>query len=411
MTTRRAAGLLTSLCILVCGATRAAAQVSVEWNDHPSIRAGMLKVDARVTVQAEGKRVDTGAGQQSDMVDMARRRVGIDGELGKWVAFQVERELAGDVRWRDVYLDLQRFSALRIRAGKFKLPFSLDENTAAANGDFAYRSMAASQLAPGRDIGVMVHGRLKRRILAYEAGVFRHDGDNAPARGGDEVAGEQVVAARVTTEPFARRKSVVTSMRFGAAWVGGSVPEGVSSIRGRTVLRSTFVPATFWVNGERQRLGAEFQWIPGPFSLKTEYMRTTQARHGQAIDGTDLAALITEGWYVSGTWAVTGGSKARGLARQGKPLFQGGIGSIELAGRFERLSFRSTGAGPASASPRADLVVPSADLAVTGGVNWYLNRWMKLQGNVIRDAVADPLRSMGNRRTFWSTVLRLQVAI
>jgi hypothetical protein len=40
------------------------------------------------------------------------------------------------------------------------LPSSLDENTSPTNLDFVYRSLAANQLPPGRDRGVMVHGRL-----------------------------------------------------------------------------------------------------------------------------------------------------------------------------------------------------------------------------------------------------------
>jgi hypothetical protein len=52
-----------------------------------------------------------------------------------------ETELNDNERWGDVYLDYRQFDAVRVQGGKFKLPFSLDENTSAANLDFVYRSM------------------------------------------------------------------------------------------------------------------------------------------------------------------------------------------------------------------------------------------------------------------------------
>jgi hypothetical protein len=50
--------------------------------------------------------------------------------------------------------------AIRVRAGRFKVPFSLEETTGVKHLDFVDRSLAATQLAPGRDVGVMAHGRV-----------------------------------------------------------------------------------------------------------------------------------------------------------------------------------------------------------------------------------------------------------
>ena len=91
---------------------------------------------------------------------MARKRIGVEGVIVGLFGFQVERELEEDDPWRDVYVNYQQFDAVQVMGGKFKLPFSLEENTSSTNLDFAYRSLAATYLAPGRDIGVMVHGRV-----------------------------------------------------------------------------------------------------------------------------------------------------------------------------------------------------------------------------------------------------------
>ena len=66
--------------------------------------------------------------------------------------------------------DFRQWTVFRVQVGHFQHPFSLDENTSPVDLDFAYRSRAAAQLAPGRDWGVMVHGRLLRSIIGYEAG-------------------------------------------------------------------------------------------------------------------------------------------------------------------------------------------------------------------------------------------------
>jgi len=137
------------------------------------------------------------------------------------------------------------------------------------------------------------------------------------------------------------------------------------------------------------------------------------ARRGQGIDGGDLSDFETSGWYVSGTWALTGEKKADGLERPRHPLFRGGIGAVELAARLEKLTFGTVNGGDeASTSPRADVVLGNADRAVTYGINWYLNRWIKIQGNAIQQRITDPLQGpLPERTSFWSSVFRFQLSI
>jgi phosphate-selective porin OprO/OprP len=167
------------------------------------------------------------------------------------------------------------------------------------------------------------------------------------------------------------------------------------------------------VNGARRRLGAELRWRPGPFSVEAEYMRVDTERLGQSVDDGDLSPLVATGWYVSGTWALTGERKSRGLDEPRRPLFRGGFGALELALRTESLAFRSgTGDEPPSSSPRAEVIRGNQDRADTAGLNWYLNRWIKVQGNVVRERLSDPaLGPLPARAAFWSRVLRLQLTL
>lgn len=385
------------------------------WKDHPSIEIGKrTHIDFRARVQSDALGGDTRAGNIDDSSpDVARRRIGVAGDLQHVVEFQIEGELGDDEPWRDVFANYRQFAAVQIQAGKFKLPFSLDENTSVTNLDFVYRSLAANQLAPGRDRGVMVHGRLFRRVLGYEIGVFDHDGRNGRTGNAARVFGEQTAAGRVTVQPFRSLRSEASDLQVGVAFTTSDVPLGFSSLRGQTFFHEPFFDPDYWVQGQRRRTGLELRWRPGPFSIKSEYMRVTTERRGQSVVDTDLSPLVATGWYVSGTWAVTGEKKADGLTEPRRPFLQGGYGAIELACRVERLAFGSGASGDEpSRSVRADVIAGNADRAVTLGVNWYLNRWGKLQFNAIRESLTDP--SQGSRPLesgFWSRVIRFQVSI
>jgi phosphate-selective porin len=387
--------------------------VEFRWGAHPSLRfKDTVRIDFRGRFQGDVRRSEAPFEDEDDALDVAWRRIGIDGEIRNLLAFQVERELASDVPWRDVYVDYRQFTTVRVQAGKFKLPFSLDENTSATNLDFVYRSLAATELAPGRDRGVMVHGRLFDRAIGYEVGAFAHDGDNTLPRDDLQQRAARTTALRFTTEPFFRSSGPAATLRAAIAWTAGDVDEGVSSIRGRTPLRASFFPGEMWVSGARRRTGMDVRWMPGPFSVQAEYIRLSEERLGQGIDNGDLAPVVASGWYVSGTWAVTGERKARGLDSPPQPLFQGGFGAIEVAARVESLAFGEGDAPGASISPRADVLFGNRDRVVTLGANWYINRWVKVQANVIRDALRDPSRGpLPEAQAFWSQAVRVQVTI
>lgn len=384
------------------------------WDDHPSLRFGRdTRIDFRARFQVHLRDSDAPIGDL-ETVDLARRRIGVDGRIAGVLDFQIEREIADDVPWRDVYADYRQFTAIRVQAGQFKLPFSLDENTSPTDLDFVYRSRAATQLAPGRDWGVMAHGRVAHSMLGYELGWFDHDGRNARTNNPERVYGDGTIAGRVSVQPFRPNKeSPVRDLQVAIAFTGSDVPEGFAAIRGRTALDASFFPADVWVRGRRQRTGLEARWQPGPFSVKAEYMRVSTERREQSIESTDLSPLIATGWYVSGTWVATGENKANGLDRPRQSILRGGVGVIELAARIEALAFRSGASGePPSTSPRADVIAGNRDRVATFGVNWYPCRGLKLQANVIREAIANAAEGpLPSKPAFWSTVVRFQFSI
>jgi len=94
-------------------------------------------------------------------------------------------------------------------------------------------------------------------------------------------------------------------------------------------------------------------------------------------------------------------------------LWRGGFSAIELAARVERLAFGSAAEGDTpSAGPRADVIAGNRDRVETIGVNWYMNRWLKLQFNVMHDTLRDPSQGpRPDKAGLWSRVLRFQLSI
>ena len=382
-------------------------------DDHPALHLGKgTRIDFRGRFAADNDHSEapTDDPEETSTLDLGKKRLGVSGEIVNAVEFQVEAELTSDDPWRDVYAEFKKYDVARVRGGKFKIPFSLDENTGASRLDFMFRSLAATHLAPGRDIGAMVHGRVWNKVIGYEAGVFEHDGKNARTNNPDKVYGDQTLAARVTVEPLRNKKDAPGDLSIGVAFTRSEVPEGIPGVRGQTVLEQTFFSSSkYIVNGERRRTGVEMAFVPGPATIKAEWIRMETERKGESVEDTDLSPLVGQGWYVSGTYIVTGEKKSR-MPRPKKPLLQGGFGAVEVGARVESLEFKSgSSSEPGSTSPRADTILGNRDQAITFGVNWYVNRFIKLQANFIREKIDDPAQGpLPDQASFNSRAFRLQ---
>src|SRR5258705_4581934 len=158
--------------------------VTLTFDKRPTLRVGkVLQLDVRLKSQTDWRDFPPEqAILPKEVFDLHRARVGIEGTFLTRIDYQIEREFHDTTQpWRDVYVDARASRNLQIQAGQFKIPFGLDQLTGSMDLDFSYRSLAGTYLAPGRDLGVMAHGRLLRDIVRYQAGVFRQGGENVRA--------------------------------------------------------------------------------------------------------------------------------------------------------------------------------------------------------------------------------------
>jgi phosphate-selective porin OprO/OprP len=121
-------------------------------------------------------------------------------------------------------------------------------------------------------------------------------------------------------------------------------------------------------------VGAEFAAQKGPFFLGSEYEHIT-------VERSDIASSPSfNGYYVEGTWFLTGETKAY---NQGNAAFDGpttvnhvfnpvagGTGAVELALRWSDMNLNYH-AGDAGKAPAADAIRGGQQQIFTAGLNWY----------------------------------------
>lgn len=368
----------------------------VRWRQHPEVTWGdLLRVSWRANLQFDTRRSQMALERDGDSFDVGRRRLAMRGRVGPRIGFELEREFESSEPWRDVFASYDVSRHLQVRAGRFKLPFGLEETTGGSRLTFLYRSNVSRRLAPGRDPGVLAQGFLGTKRIGYEVGVFAHDGNNARPRNTTRVFGDHTFAGRVVVEPFGKSHRALRALKVGAAMTTSPLAEGFSSIRGRSLFGTSYYDADVWVRGARRRAGVEAQWQRGPLWFGSELIRVSDGRQRQSADNSDLPPLVAHGWYVSGAWTIA--------------LTAGGW--IRPAARVERLTFGSAASAPqSSTAPRAAIVLGNREAALTLGLTWHANRWSELQANVVRENIGDTAAPFPHMRVL-SQVVRLQLSL
>ena len=356
-----------------------------------------------------------------DTFFLTKARFGLKGSVTKYFDYEFERDMRATFGkaneyhpWKDNYGDINIHRLLHVKVGKFKMPFGLEEVGSEDRLDYALKSRATDALAPGRERGVMLHASLpKGNRWEYQIGVFRYDGESSGFHG--VPTGGRTYAARLTGQPLRSVPQLPKTIRhvhLGVAATRGRMFEGANGLNGQTYSGFTYFDRVF-VRGNRMRIGTEVAWAEGPVSIKGEYMHMSEERKQQGIRGEDLPNKISRGWYVTGAWTALGKMKSRGNTPQNPLLTGHGFGAVELSARLDVLTFFSApGPGLPSRSPRAPTILPNSERTWTFGPTWYLNRFVKIQINGQRERLTDIERkAVVGRDTFWTGIIRLQVAM
>jgi phosphate-selective porin OprO/OprP len=307
--------------------------------------------------------------------ELRRAKLALEGRLlGDWL-YQLEVDFAdNEVDLGDAYLAFVAGPQWRIKIGQHKEPFGLERLTGSQHLTFMERALP-NVLTPGRSIGVSA-GWLGQQT-SVTGGLFAEHADSDPD---DEFNEGWAATGRISVVPFADDRR---TLHLGAA---GSYrkpdQEDELSIRTRAETHITGVrhldTGKIGNVSSIRRTGLEAAWAEGPASLQGEWFRSDIER------SSGDPSLTFDGWYAQASWMLTGESRNYdlddGRFKRPRPIHP--HGAWELAGRISELDLNELD------------INGGQQRNITLGVNWYINRYLRLMANYIHvdsdiDADAD----------------------
>ena len=298
---------------------------------------------------------DSDKSQLVDRFIVRRAQLGLEAEFnGQWSAKAVY-EFARRGGVKDAYVRYTGWKAAEIIAGQVKVPFGLEELINTNNITFIERALPTEAFPLSRRKGI----RLQNLGTNHTFSVMRFGSSIR----GDEGPG---TAARLTLNPL---NSDDTLVHVGLAATTERPNGGVKfSVRpealptDKALLRTGTVMAVNRIN----QLGLEGAWKHGPLSLQSEWIHSHLSRDANQPD------VDYQGWYVAGSWILTG--ESRGY-RDG--VFKG-VKAAQIRGAWElttRYSHLNLGDG---------LVRGGHESNITLGVNWYARDYVRVMANFIK---------------------------
>jgi len=304
---------------------------------------------------------------------------------------------------QDAYLDARLLDELKLRIGKFKEPFGIERLQSATDMRFIERGLP-NNLVPNRDVGGQLYGDLLGKRLNYAVGIFNGVPDGGS--GDIDVTGDKDFAGRVFLLPFAGSEDFAFFEGLGIG-IAGTVGNQEGAL---PTLRTTGQAAFFTyaagarADGSRWRISPQAHFYRGRFGLLAEYVRSTQ----DVVLGAVTETLTNEAWQVQLNWVLTGEDAGYKSVDPRHPFDAraGNWGAVELVARVSSLRVDKD-AFPVLADPR---VSASDALAVGGGVNWYLNRAVKLAVDYEWSEFDDGAADFQDREDEHVLLLRAQIA-
>lgn len=244
------------------------------------------------------------------------------------------------------------FRAMKIKAGQFYEPFSLEAATSSRATTFMERGLPYT-FSPVRSAGIGIIAT-PAKGLTLEAGGFTEDLSSSNNL-------KRAFTGRVAYAPIDTKGRL---LHFGAG-ASYRVP-GDSTLRYRARPESDLAPAWFSTGTIRNvdnivLTGLEAAAVRGSVSLQAEYVRSdvsrSEGRKGRSIDG----------YYAYASWFLTGESRPYRNGRFGTIKPKNPWGAWEVAVRNSVIS-------DDSGEQLHD---------ITLGLNWYINRHARMMANYV----------------------------
>jgi phosphate-selective porin OprO/OprP len=361
---------------------------------------GPLATDFRRGSQgATGNRETNAARDFSDGAYFRRARMGFEGTLARDFDYRLLLELGGSgtegpTRINDAFITYTGFAPFRIQLGAFSPPSNMDDGTGVDDFLFIERATSAemSRSLAGAD------GRLGLGVRTT----------------GKKWMGALTVTSRTVNDPEVFDSQLGTVGRFGyllastsdynvhvgasGSYVFQPADQGSSATGARYAIRLRDRPE-IRVDSTRlidsNSIDADSAYVTGVelgANFKNYYFQAENFWYGvERRAPTTLDDPSFGGYYLQGSWIITGESRRYNLANGSfagpKPLKPfsaqgGGMGAFELGLRFSHtdLNFHEGADGAAAA---ADSVRGGVQDIWTLGLNWYPNTNLRFMLNFL----------------------------
>lgn len=317
-----------------------------------------------------------GSGTLTDQMLLRRVRPTFSGTVYKYVDYYFRPDFGqGTTTIYDAYIQLNYIPHFNLRVGKFKPPVGLERLQSDDDTSFIERGLP-TLLVPSRDIGYQISGDLMNRRVALQAGVFNGVPDNGLSD--TSPSDHRDYAGRVFLTPFAMTAgSPLRGLGFGIGASGGSV-NGLALPAYNSTGQTSFFSFAAGVSeaGHRTRLAPQAYYYAGPFGVLAEYGLTEQGLQ----KGSVRRDVAFRAWQTQLSYILTGENKGYAGITPRHPFDPLGHnwGAVELAARTG--AFR---ADPTvfSYGFAVATVAPHAAQEYVGGINWYLNRLVRLSAD------------------------------
>jgi len=345
------------------------------WGGRIMLDWATIKGDSDFEQQLEN------AGEETPLegtgVEFRRVRLFTDGLLHNSIGYKVQLDFAGgDADFKDVYMQLVNVPyAGKIRVGHFKEPFSLEELTSSKYITFMERSLPVQAFSPSRNTGMGIGNSAFEQRFRWDLGYFYDVGDEGDFY--DDIDKEQLTV-RFAGQPWYRDDAHLLHLGLGYSHLFRDDQEEDARLRFRARPEAHITDVRLANTGEffadsADKLNPELALVYGPFSLQGEYFWTD----------TD-AGIVNDpgftGWYVFGSWFVTGESRAysqssatfgRVKPKNNFSVAGPGWGALELAARYSAVDLND------------EEVKGGEGYNITSALNWYLNPNTRIMLNYV----------------------------
>lgn len=329
-------------------------------------------------------------GDAQDVGEFRRARLGAKGNLTENVSYKMEYDFAfpGRPNFTDVWVNTTDIPGLgNVKVGQWKQPFSMEPATSIREVMFMERSLAFA-LAPFRQVGVGAFNTAFDQAATWAVSGYRYPTDQFGSASGD---GGYGTSTRETMVLWSDDDGNVIHLAGNYAYNNPST----NTVRLRSTPEvgftqgdfnnTTVFPIPFFVDtlalptDNYQVVGGEFAVGLGSLVFQSELMEGRVDRNGAGTLHFP-AGYAQLGYVLTGerrTYDRTAAAFTRVVPDVN--FGQGGPGAFELCGRYSVLDLN-------------DADVQGGRLQdLTCGLNWYLNKFTRIEFNYIHAMLDRPV--------------------